>query len=97
MVRPIRMIESFQVSNNWLTERVDLGPQKRPRDIQAQDSGRIATGTLPTLNEELTQWRGTYFSWPDPPTEVACPLAAPARTFCQLYTGYFGRLMGGTG
>lgn len=40
---------------------------------------------------------GPYCLLPDPAPEVAGPLDASARTFCQLYTGYFGRLMGGTG
>jgi hypothetical protein len=26
-----------------------------------------------------------------PLAELACPLAASARTFCQLYSGYLGR------
>jgi hypothetical protein len=40
---------------------------------------------------------GAYYLSLDPEPEGVCPLAASARTFCQLYTGYFGRLMGGTG
>jgi len=40
---------------------------------------------------------GTYGFWSDRLAEVVCPLAASARTLCQSYTGYFGRLMGGTG
>jgi hypothetical protein len=51
----------------------------------------------PWMPKNGVKGAGPYFLAPDPEPEVVCPLAASARTFCQLYTGYFGRLMGGTG
>lgn len=69
-------------------------PLREPPRHQTRGVPRLSTVTNLSRVEKR---RSTYWFLPGPLAEVVCPLAASARTFCQLYTGYFGRLIAGTG